>query len=152
MLRRNPSWLSERHWGHNTCLTLNSFEGIIKKIGNESLEITFLGTGAAIPSKYRNVTGIYLSLFARGGMLVDCGEGSFGQLKRRFGEGIWDVIRNLRCAWVSHIHADHHAGLTRYLSTYLLFFFKLHQRIAWSIETLRKSSCSNVPTLHHANA
>lgn len=36
-------------------------------------EVTFLGTGAAVPSKYRNVTGIHLNLFARGGMLLDCG-------------------------------------------------------------------------------
>lgn len=84
-------------------------------MGSECLEITFLGTGAAIPSKYRNVTGIYLNLFSRGGMLVDCGEGSFGQLKRRFGERVWDVIRQLKCIWISHIHADHHAGLTRYV-------------------------------------
>lgn len=36
-------------------------------------EVTFLGTGAAVPSKYRNVTGIHVNLFARGGMLMDCG-------------------------------------------------------------------------------
>lgn len=28
-----------------------------------SLEILFLGTGAALPSKYRNVTATYLHLF-----------------------------------------------------------------------------------------
>ena len=36
-------------------------------------EVTFLGTGAAIPSKYRNVTGIHVNLFGRGGLLLDCG-------------------------------------------------------------------------------
>lgn len=40
----------------------------------EELEVTFLGTGAAIPSKYRNVTGIHVNLFSRGGLLMDCGE------------------------------------------------------------------------------
>lgn len=75
--------------------------------------MVFLGTGAAIPSKYRNVTGIYLNFFARGGMLVDCGEGSYGQLKRRFGCRAEDVVKNLKCIWISHIHADHHAGITR---------------------------------------
>jgi hypothetical protein len=36
-------------------------------------EVTFLGTGAAVPSKYRNVTGIHLNLFDNGGLLMDCG-------------------------------------------------------------------------------
>ncbi|KAG7395469.1 Zinc phosphodiesterase ELAC protein 2 [Phytophthora boehmeriae] len=52
--------------------------------------ITFLGTGCAIPSKYRNVTGMYLELpIGNGeddgswaGMMLDCGEGSLGQLYR----------------------------------------------------------------------
>ncbi len=45
----------------------------VKAAGRETLEIVFLGTGAAIPAKYRNVTGIYLHMFARGGMMLDCG-------------------------------------------------------------------------------
>ena len=45
----------------------------IQAAGRETLEIVFLGTGAAIPAKYRNVTGIYLHMFARGGMMLDCG-------------------------------------------------------------------------------
>lgn len=35
--------------------------------------MVFLGTGAALPAKYRNVTGIYVNLFARGGLMLDCG-------------------------------------------------------------------------------
>ena len=35
--------------------------------------MVFLGTGAAIPAKYRNVSGIYVDLFARGGIMLDCG-------------------------------------------------------------------------------
>ena len=49
----------------------------------EDMEITFLGTGSSQPSKYRNVSSIYINLFARGGILLDCGEGTLGQLKRR---------------------------------------------------------------------
>lgn len=76
------------------------------------MEIVFLGTGAAIPSKYRNVTATYLNLFERGGLLMDCGEGTYGQLVRRYGqEGALDVVANLGLIWISHIHADHHAGL-----------------------------------------
>lgn len=86
--------------------------------GREELEVVFLGTGAALPSKYRNVTGIYINCFARGGLLLDCGEGSLGQLTRRFGQaGVRDVVCSLACVWVSHIHADHHAGLPRSVPT-----------------------------------
>ena len=46
-------------------------------------------------------------------MLLDCGEGSYGQLRRRYGTAADDVIARLRCIWISHIHADHHAGLSR---------------------------------------
>ncbi|EIE21088.1 Metallo-hydrolase/oxidoreductase, partial [Coccomyxa subellipsoidea C-169] len=81
------------------------------------LEILFLGTGAAMPSKYRNVTATYLHIFARGGMLLDCGEGTYGQLRRRYGAAAADaVVAGLTCVWISHIHADHHAGLARILA------------------------------------
>ena len=76
--------------------------------------MVFLGTGAALPSKYRNVTSIYINRFAKGGLLLDCGEGTLGQLTRRFGpDGVKRVVCSLACVWVSHILADHHAGLPR---------------------------------------
>lgn len=84
--------------------------------GPEELEVVFLGTGAALPSKYRNVTCIYINRFKRGGMLLDCGEGSLGQLTRRFGvAGVRQIVCSLACVWISHIHADHHAGLPRWV-------------------------------------
>ncbi|KAK9807250.1 hypothetical protein WJX73_003185 [Symbiochloris irregularis] len=83
----------------------------------DALELVFLGTGAAMPSKYRNVTATYLHLFAHGGALVDCGEGTLAQLCRRYGNaGLQDILTGLRFVWISHIHADHHAGLPRLLS------------------------------------
>ena len=86
----------------------------LAQAGTEELEVVFLGTGAAMPSKYRNVTSIYINRFARGGMLLDCGEGTLGQLTRRFGRAkVKDIVCSLACVWVSHIHADHHAGLSR---------------------------------------
>lgn len=67
-----------------------------------------------MPSKYRNVTSIYVNRFQRGGMLLDCGEGTLGQLTRRFGQAkVRGIVCGLACVWVSHIHADHHAGLPR---------------------------------------
>ncbi|KAJ1281849.1 hypothetical protein BS78_03G005400 [Paspalum vaginatum] len=83
----------------------------------EDMEISFLGTGSSQPSKYRNVSSIYINLFARGGILLDCGEGTLGQLKRRFGvNGADEAVKSLRCIWISHIHADHHTGLARILA------------------------------------
>lgn len=70
-------------------LTLNkiSLEDIppcLQGITREEMEIVFLGTGSSQPSKYRNVSAIYMHLFERGGIILDCGEGSYAQLRRRY--------------------------------------------------------------------
>ncbi len=57
----------------------------LQTAGREDLELTFLGTGASLPSKFRNVTSIYADFFSKGGLLMDCGEDAVGQLKRRWG-------------------------------------------------------------------
>ncbi|KAK9682402.1 hypothetical protein RND81_10G071500 [Saponaria officinalis] len=88
-----------------------------ENVTREDMEIVLLGTGSSQPSKYRNVSSIFINLFSKGSMLFDCGEGTLGQLKRRFGvEGADDAVRSLRCIWISHIHADHHTGLARILA------------------------------------
>lgn len=80
-------------------------------------EVVFLGTGAAIPSKYRNVSSVYVSVPSFGGLLMDSGEGSFGQLARRFGtERALRVVAELQVVLISHMHADHHLGLLRILA------------------------------------
>lgn len=49
-------------------------------------------------------------------MLLDCGEGTYGQLVRHFGpSNISEVIGKLRAIYVSHLHADHHIGLVSLL-------------------------------------
>ncbi|KAK6912030.1 tRNase Z endonuclease [Dillenia turbinata] len=64
---------------------------------NEDMEIVLLGTGSSQPSKYRNVSSIYINLFSKGSALFDCGERTLGQLKRRFGvNGADDAVRSLR--------------------------------------------------------
>lgn len=74
--------------------------------------ITFLGTGSCIPNKTRNVSSILIQPQKDSFVLLDCGEGSLGQIKRFFGcEQADHVIRNLKCIYVSHLHADHHMGL-----------------------------------------
>ena len=51
-------------------------------------------------------------------MLLDCGEGTYGQLRRRYGAASDEIIGSLKCIWISHIHADHHAGLGRSVAPY----------------------------------
>ncbi|KAJ3700994.1 hypothetical protein LUZ61_004699 [Rhynchospora tenuis] len=89
----------------------------LENITREEMEVVFLGTGSAQPSKHRNVSSIYVNLFEKGCLLLDCGEGTLGQLKRRFGvKGADEAVKKLRFIWVSHIHADHHTGLVRILA------------------------------------
>lgn len=93
------------------------------------LGVTPLGTGSAVPSKYRNVSGTLLHLprtdpSARTQyILLDAGEGTWGQIARRFGQGdaaagedsAEDVLRGLKMIFLSHLHQDHHAGVSTIL-------------------------------------
>ena len=84
----------------------------LRALSPGDVELVFLGTGSSMPAKYRNVSGLFLDQKTRGGLILDCGEGSFGQLCRLYGaETARAKVRDLRCAWISHIHADHHVGL-----------------------------------------
>ncbi|XP_022651975.1 zinc phosphodiesterase ELAC protein 2-like isoform X2 [Varroa destructor] len=74
--------------------------------------VTFFGTGSAIPSKDRNVSGILLTTKPSSHILLDCGEGTWGQMIRHYGpEDAEKVLKNLKCVYVSHMHPDHHLGL-----------------------------------------
>jgi ribonuclease Z len=74
-------------------------------------EVVCLGTGSAIPSLTRNVTGILLRVPGHGNYILDCGENTIGQLKRMYPhDELVEILRDLRMIWISHIHADHHLG------------------------------------------
>jgi len=74
--------------------------------------VTFLGTGSSSASKYRNVSGILVETEPGNFLILDCGEGTLGQLVRLRGRaGAEAVLRGLKAVWVSHLHADHHLGL-----------------------------------------
>lgn len=50
-------------------------------------------------------------------VLLDSGEGTYGQLVRHFGStGAEQVLNDLRAIYISHLHADHHIGLIGILS------------------------------------
>lgn len=101
--------------------------------------IISLGTGGSLPSKYRNgklfyfqaVGMLYDSLFVVlstlvtipnwGNIMLDAGEGTWGQMVRNFGldnsiYNVWQALRDLKCIFISHMHADHHIGLANILA------------------------------------
>ncbi|KAJ6605846.1 hypothetical protein B0H10DRAFT_2076138 [Mycena sp. CBHHK59/15] len=102
-----------------------------------------LGTASAVPTSSRNVSATLIRIPSRGSVLLDAGEGTWGQLARHFGvhdssPNVWDVLRDLRCIFVSHIHGDHHTGVAKILAKrrqldpppsqplYLVSIHKLH--------------------------
>ncbi|KAI9878649.1 MAG: hypothetical protein M1830_000320 [Pleopsidium flavum] len=80
-------------------------------IPSKDAEIITLGTGSALPSKYRNVSSTLLRVPGYGSYLLDCGENTLGQLRRIFPpDELAEVLRDLKLIWISHLHADHHLG------------------------------------------
>jgi ribonuclease Z len=75
------------------------------------LEITFLGTGSMVPTKERNVIGMFLS-YKNKGILFDCGEGTQRQMN------IAGLNRNkVNYVFLSHWHGDHVSGLIGLIQT-----------------------------------
>ncbi|CAL1287430.1 unnamed protein product [Larinioides sclopetarius] len=79
--------------------------------GNIYPEVVFLGTGSSIPSKLRNVSAILVKTSENEYMLMDCGEGTWGQLLRLYGRQAEDLLLQISVIFISHMHADHHLGL-----------------------------------------
>ncbi|XP_051024177.1 zinc phosphodiesterase ELAC protein 2 isoform X2 [Acomys russatus] len=130
----------KREWQRDTTLTCNTDEFIAEALelpnfqervqeykksmqespapaekGRQYPEIIFLGTGSAIPMKIRNVSSTLINLSPDKSVLLDCGEGTFGQLCRHYGQQIDRILCNLAAVFVSHLHADHHTGLLNIL-------------------------------------
>jgi ribonuclease Z len=78
------------------------------------VELTFLGTGAGMPSNQRNVTSIALRLLAdRGAIwLFDCGEGTQHQFMRAPLK-----LSKLEKIFITHLHGDHLFGLPGLLTS-----------------------------------
>lgn len=103
--------------GFGACL--DKFRGEIQNLryanndsSKEYPKVVFLGTGSCIPSKTRNTSAIIVHVDDQSTILLDCGEGTFGQLVRFYGpRKVDELLRTLKAIYISHLHADHHIGL-----------------------------------------
>ncbi|KAJ7089838.1 hypothetical protein B0H15DRAFT_273688 [Mycena belliarum] len=112
--------------------------GTVKISPGANVGVIPLGTASAVPTSSRNVSATLIRIPSRGSILLDAGEGTWGQLARHFGPVVDDVLRDLRCIFVSHIHGDHHTGVSKILARrrqldppatqplYLVSIHKLH--------------------------
>ncbi|KIY46216.1 hypothetical protein FISHEDRAFT_48033 [Fistulina hepatica ATCC 64428] len=93
----------------------------VREFPGSDVTIMPLGTGSAVPTKYRNVSSTLIKIPDFGNILLDSGEGTWGQLARQYGAerdvpgSAWDVLRHLKCIFVSHLHGDHHLGVANLL-------------------------------------
>lgn len=94
------------------CQINSMSENIEREYQKKFPVITFLGTGSCIPNKCRNTSAILVSLAHDNHILMDCGEGTFGQLIRHFGfVRTEEILACTNIIFISHLHADHHLGL-----------------------------------------
>ncbi|WP_159883449.1 ribonuclease Z [Paenibacillus puerhi] len=78
------------------------------------MEIYFLGTGAGMPSKERNVSSVMLNLLAERNAywMFDCGEGTQHQILRAPVK-----VSKLEKLFITHLHGDHIYGLPGLMSS-----------------------------------
>ncbi|XP_034950264.1 ribonuclease Z, mitochondrial [Chelonus insularis] len=141
--------------------TDSSLENLRKEINARSTlienspsfpKIAMLGTGSSIPNKVRNVSGILLRIDEDTSILLDCGEGTTGQIVRLYGPKADNIFASIKAIYVSHLHADHHLGMIgvllerkkftsepffliapKSIESYLRFYNKLFESIESSI-------------------
>uniref|UniRef100_A0ABD2W668 Zinc phosphodiesterase ELAC protein 2 n=1 Tax=Trichogramma kaykai TaxID=54128 RepID=A0ABD2W668_9HYME len=79
---------------------------------SEYPKLLMLGTGSSVPNKIRNTSGMLLQLDEDRSIILDCGEGTSGQIIRFFGvKGSERIFKSIKAIYISHLHADHHLGL-----------------------------------------
>ncbi|KAF2077697.1 hypothetical protein CYY_001013 [Polysphondylium violaceum] len=87
---------------------------MIEQLTDREMEVVFLGTVCSQTSSHRNESCIYINMFDKGGMLFDVGGGSYSQFYRKYGkEGSERALASLKLIYLSHMHSDHHQGLSK---------------------------------------
>ncbi|CCH61152.1 hypothetical protein TBLA_0E00910 [Henningerozyma blattae CBS 6284] len=117
-------------------ISASSFENTVKselninhfnEKPNKDVEVVTLGTGSALPSKYRNVLSSLLKIpYTQSDskiidryIMLDAGENTIGTMRRLFDEQQLSVIfKNLKLLYLSHQHADHHLGIISILTNW----------------------------------
>lgn len=88
----------------------------------DTVEVITLGTGSALPSKYRNVvaTLVRLEPGVLKSVLFDCGEATLGNMRRLYGpEKCKELVKEIGLLYLSHLHADHHLGALSIIKEWL---------------------------------
>lgn len=87
---------------------------ILKWLGQDKMELLFLGTGSGVPAKQRNVTSIALKLLEERNTiwLFDCGEATQQQILHTTLKP-----RKVDKIFITHLHGDHIFGLPGFLSS-----------------------------------
>ena len=84
----------------------------IANVEEQGIWVSTLGTGSAIPGKYRNVSSTFIENYSTNEMIfLDCGEMTIGQLHRLFGpKRMTNLLSRTAAILISHKHGDHHLG------------------------------------------
>ncbi|TBU07240.1 ribonuclease Z [Hamiltosporidium magnivora] len=118
--------------------------------------ILFLGTGCAVPSKYRNVSSIIFEC-KKSAFILDCGEDTLFQIMRIYGN--LDILKKIKAIIISHPHADHYLGIIsvlrkmknvlifgpKFLSDLIELYFEKHTFEIFDIENFFNSSLISSP-------
>lgn len=77
-------------------------------------QILFLGTIGMKPTTLRAASAIMLFVNEYS-ILMDCAEGSYGQLLDHFGsvKQVNEIIKKLKLVFITHIHGDHQLGILK---------------------------------------
>ncbi|GKT36065.1 hypothetical protein ADUPG1_009095 [Aduncisulcus paluster] len=106
-----------------------SVDASITMTSLDPIVILPLGTGAAMPSKYRNVSSMLVCMKSKphasdddsepshSVFMVDCGEGALNQLQTLFSQHqLCSILVSLQVIFITHPHADHLLGLWSLIS------------------------------------